>query len=153
MERRAPLAVRRLLLIALLCAGFCTPAASAARVLVLVVRADSPVADLDSVSVRKLFLGIPVLVNGSPLHPIRNRASEDLDQIFLQVIVAMSQSAYDRAILNGVNRQGWIRPIEATTVARVIADLSEDPQAVGFVWQSDVAHNPRVRVVRVLWND
>jgi len=145
--------VRRLILIVLLLAGLCAPATPASRVLVLVVRTDSPVLDLDSVTVRKLFLGIPVLVNGNPLHPIRNRSADHLDEIFLQVIVGMSQSAYDRQILNGVNRQGWQRPVDATSVARVLTDLNEDPQAVAYVWQGDIAHNARVRVVRVLWSE
>jgi sulfur carrier protein ThiS len=145
--------VRRLLLIVLLIAGLCAPATPASRVLVLVVRSDSPVADLDSVTVRKLFLGVPVLINGNPLHPIRNRSADHLDEIFLQVIVGMSQSAYDRQILNGVNRQGWQRPAEASTLTRVLEDLDQDPQAVAFIWQGDIVHNSRVRVVRVLWSE
>lgn len=123
------------------------------RSLVLVVRADSKVVDLDSLAVRKLFLGLPVLVNGSPLHPVRNRSDADLDPIFLQEIVAMSQSAYERQSLNGVNRQGWLRPTEATSVGEVLNKLYADPNAVSFMWLTDVAHNPKVRVIRVLWAD
>jgi hypothetical protein len=120
---------------------------------VLVVRVDSMVVDLDSVTVHKLFLGVPVLINGRPLHPIRNRSDERLDQIFLQEIAAMSQSAYDRQILNGVNRQGWLRPVEEESTSRVIEKLLADPSAVSFVWLRDVAHDPRMRVLRVLWTD
>ena len=117
------------------------------------VRADSPVTDLDSVSVRKLFLGLPVLVNGTPLHPVRNRSDQLLDEVFLQQIVAMSQSSYDRQILIAVNRQGSLRPAELTNLARVLDALFADPNAVSFVWQRDVARNSRIRVVRVLWSD
>jgi len=120
---------------------------------VLVVRVDSMVVDLDSVTVHKLFLGLPVLINGRPLHPIRNRSDERLDQIFLQEIAAMSQSAYDRQILIGVNRQGWLRPVEEESTSRVIDKLLADPSAVSFVWLRDVAHDPRIRVLRVLWTD
>jgi hypothetical protein len=142
---------RTALLLALL---FCTSLASASsQSVVLVVRADSPVADLESVAVRKLFLGVPVLVNGRPLHPIRNRSDARLDQIFLQEIAAMSQSAYDRQILIGVNRQGWLRPEEVDSQTRVLERLLSDPNAVSFMWQRDVANNPRIRVIRVLWSD
>jgi hypothetical protein len=120
---------------------------------VLVVRADSGIFDLDSVTVHKLFLGVPVLINGRPLHPIRNRADERLDQIFLQEIAAMSQSAYDRQILIGVNRQGWQPPVEVDSTARVIDKLLADPSAVSFVWQREVGRDPRIRVLRVIWTD
>ena len=144
--------MRRLLVIALLLC-LVAPARPATQEVVLVVRADSPVTDLDSVSVRKLFLGLPVLVNGTPLHPLRNRSDPRLDEIFLQQVVAMSQSSYDRQVLIGVNRQLSLRPTEYTRVTDVIAALSADPEAVSFMWIKDVGHNPRLRVIRVLWGD
>jgi hypothetical protein len=151
-ERGVLLNMQRLLqLLILLCLAAQADAAS--HTLVLVVRADSKVADLDSLTVRKLFLGLPVLVEGSPLHPVRNRSDAELDPIFLQQIVAMSQSAYDRQILNGVNRHGWLRPVELTTGSRVLDTLYADPNAVTFMWLNEVAHNPRLRVIRVLWSD
>lgn len=117
------------------------------------VRADSPVSELDSVSLRKLFLGIPVLVNGKPLHPVRNSSDPLLEEIFFQQIVAMSQSSYDRQILVGVNRQGWLRPVEYGRVADVATALRADPNAVSYMWQRDLGHNAGIRVIRVLWSD
>lgn len=152
MERGILLNMRRALqLFMLLCLVSQTCAAS--HTLVLVVRADSKVTDLDSLTVRKLFLGLPVLVDGSLLHPVRNRSDRELDPIFLQQIVAMSQSAYDRQILNGVNRQGWLRPAEVNTTSRILETLYADPNTVTFMWLHEVAHNPRVRVLRVLWSN
>ena len=152
MERSAVLIMRRALLLLALLLG--APLGSAgSQSVVLVVRADSAVVDLDSVSVRKLFLGVPVLVNGSPLHPIRNRSDTRLDQIFLQVIAAMSQSVYDRQILIGLNRHGWLRPEELDSSGRILDKLSVDPNAVTFMWERDVVRNPKIRVIRVLWTD
>jgi len=103
-ERRILLNMGRVLqVLILLCVA--AQACAASHTLVLVVRADSNVSDLDSLTVRKLFLGLPVSVEGSLLHPVRNRSDAELDPVFLQQIVAMSQSAYDRQILNGVNRR------------------------------------------------
>ena len=144
--------MRRLLTIVLLLC-LVAPARPATHTVVLVVRADSPVTQLDSVTVRKLFLGLPVLVNGSPLHPLRNRSDPLLDEIFLQQIVAMSQSSYDRQMLIGVNRQLSLRPAEFTREADVVAALRADPNAVSFMWQQDVGHNSAIRVIRVLWSD
>ena len=145
MKRRAPHLVMLLCLWAQVCA--------ASHTLVLVVRADSKVTALDSLTVRKLFLGLPVLIEGTPLHPLRNRSDSQLDPIFLQQIVAMSQSAYDRQILIGVNRQGWLRPVEVNSGSRLIETLYADPNAVTFMWLEDIAHNPKVRVIRELWSD
>lgn len=145
--------MRRLLYIVLLTFGLFGPALPASQAVVLVVRADSPVSDLSSVTVRKLFLGVPVLIDGKPLHPIRNRSEERLDDIFLQEIVAMSKEAYDRQILVGVNRQGWIRPAEAASVARLTEELYADPLAVSYMWLRDVEHNPRLKVLRILWSE
>lgn len=142
---------RALQILLLLCLSMQVCAAS--HTLVLVVRADSNVTDLDSLTVRKLFLGLPVLVQGTPLHPIRNRSDAALDPIFLQQIVAMSQSAYERQILIGVNRQGWLRPAEINDANKVLDALYADPNAVTFMWLHEVAHNPKIRVIRVLWSD
>lgn len=146
-------AVRRLTAIALLLCCLVAPARPTSQAVVLVVRADSSVADMDSVTVRKLFLGLPVLVNGSPLHPLRNRSDPLLDEIFLQQIVAMSQSGYDRQILNLVNRQRSLRPPELSSTAAVVQALSADPYAVSFMWRRDVGHNSNIRVIRVLWSE
>ena len=144
---------RTILLLALLLLSAPIGAASTPQSVVLVVSAASGVADLDSVTVRKLFLGLPVLVNGRPLHPLRNRSDVRLDQIFLQEIVAMSQSAYDRQILIGVNRQGWQRPEEIDSETRLLEKVYGDPNAVTFMWQREVSRNPRVRALRVLWTE
>jgi hypothetical protein len=146
-------AVRRLTAIALLLCCLAAPARPASREVVLVVRADSAVTALDSVTVRKLFLGLPVLVNGSLLHPLRNRSDPLLDEIFLQQIVGMSQSSYDRWLLNALNRQRSFRPPEFSRVSDVVAALTADPNAVSFMWGRDVGHNSNVRVIRVLWTD
>jgi hypothetical protein len=145
--------MRRLSLVIVLLLGVLGDARPASHELVLVVRRDSPVADLDSITVRKLFLGVPVLIESRLLHPIRNRSEAHLDEIFLQQIVAMSQSAYERQILNGANRQGWLRPSEVTRIESLVQALEADPTAVSFMWERELAHNPRLRIVRVLWSE
>jgi hypothetical protein len=152
MEWRVLLIIRRALLTLLLW-GVWANTLGGSQAVVLVVGSNSAVVDLDPVTIRKLFLGLPVLINGHPLHPMRNRSDQRLDPIFLQQIVAMSQSAYDRQILIGVNRQGWLRPVEFTTRAHVLEVLYSDPNAVTFMWLRDVEHDPKIRVVRVLWTD
>jgi hypothetical protein len=143
--------IRTLLVVLLLAIAGAGHAAS--QSVVLVVRADSNVVNLDSITLRKLFLGLPVLVNGRPLHPLRNRSDSQLDPIFLQQIVAMSQSAYDRQTLIGVNGQGWLRPVELWSLDSVLSAVYADPNAVTFMWERDVTHNPRVRIIRMIWDE
>ena len=145
--------MRRLILTLAIALCLLGQAWSASQSVVLVVRADSSIIDLDSVTVRKLFLGVPVLNNGSLVHPLRNRTDPQLDEIFLQQIVAMSQLSYDRQILTGVNRQGWLPPAEVRSSERLLEMVNADPNAVTFMWQRDIAHNPKVRVIRVLWSE
>ena len=144
--------MRRLLAIVLILC-LVAPVRPTSQEAVLVVRDDSPVTDLDSVSLRKLFLGLPVLVNGNPLHPLRNNSDPQLEEIFLQQIVAMSQSSYDRQLLILVNRQRALRPPEFSSTPQLVAALSADPNAVSFMWLRDVGHNPRLRVIRVIWSE
>jgi hypothetical protein len=153
MECGVLLTMRRALLTLVLLLGLLGPAVAEQRSVVLVVRADSVVTDLDSLAVRKVFLGLPVFVKGNPLHAVRNRSDEQLDEIFLQQIVAMSQSAYDRQVLVGLNRQGSIRPPEAASAAQVLQSLYADPNAVSFMWSRDIAHDPKLRVIGVLWSE
>jgi len=65
----------------------------------------------------------------------------------------MSQSSYDRQILNAVNRQGAFRPAEFSSTPALLSALAADPASVSYMWQSEVGHNGTVRVIRVLWSD
>ncbi len=144
--------LRRTLLFLLLAAGFGTGAPRAAdREVVLVVSAESSVLQLDPIEIQKLFLGFPVLRENHALHPVRNLSDDRLSDVFLQHIVAMSQSAYDRRILTQVLQQGRPRPAEVKTPAQVIEALASDRFAVSYMWLRDVPATPRMRILRVLW--
>jgi hypothetical protein len=152
MECRSAVTTRRLVILFALitCAA---PASAAERVLVLVVSAASPVEHLDSIDVRKLFLGLPVMVGNRSLHPVDNFSDPLLRETFLQAVVAMTQWAYDQRILSQVNDEGRPRPLELESLNTVLRTLEADPQAVSFAWLKDVADNARLRIVRVLWQE
>lgn len=126
---------------------------AAERQVVLVVSADSPVQDLGPLDIQKLFLALPVLRDGHPLHPIRNLSEASLENVFLQYIVAMSQSAYDRRILTQVLQQGRPRPEELSSRTEVIEALATDRYAVSYMWLKDVPPGRRLKVLRVLWTE
>lgn len=152
MECGAFVMVSRIGILAVLLA-LSAPILAADRVAVLVVSTDSPLTTLEPIELRKLFLGLPVLRGGRPLRPVRNVSDEQLSQVFLQHVVAMSQTAYDRRILSQVLQQGRPRPQEIKSREQLMQALAADPLAVSYVWMKDVPPTARIRIVRVLWTD
>jgi hypothetical protein len=152
MECNAAVSVWRAILLIALLAGS-GGARAAERQVVLVVSATSPVQQLDPIEVQKLFLGLPVVRDEHALRPVRNVSDDQLTNIFLQYVVAMSQSAYDRRILAQVLQQGRPRPLELRTSKQLIETLTADRYAVSYMWLRDVPANPHMRVLRVLWTE
>jgi len=142
----------RLALFVLLLAGSDVLLA-ADRQVVLVVSAESPVQQLEQIEVQKLFLGWPVTRENHVLRPVRNVSDAALSDVFLQYVVAMSQSAYDRRILTQVLQHGRPRPVELAKSADVLKALSADRYAVSYMWLKEVPANPRLRILRVLWTE
>jgi hypothetical protein len=121
--------------------------------LVLIVSATSKIEQLDSLEVRKLFLGLTVTHNGNRLRPVLNEADDRVKEIFLQNIISMSAITYDRRLLRLSLIQGQTQPTAYKNVALLINSIATDPSAVSYAWAKDVAHETRIRVLRVLWYD
>jgi hypothetical protein len=125
----------------------------AAEKLVLIVSADSSIDQLDSPLVRRLFLGLTVTQHGIRLRPLLNESDAQINELFLQNVVSMEDSAYDRYVLRLSLKQGRTQPAVYRSEAELIAAVAGDPSAVGYAWGKDVDHDPRVRVLRVVWHD
>ena len=125
----------------------------AAEELVLIVSTRSDVDQLDSPLVRRLFLGLTVTQHGNHLHPVLNEADPEIKELFLQNIVSMSDSTYDRYVLRLSLLQGRTQPTVFRSNAELINAVAADPTVVGYVWARDVAHDPRVKILRVVWHD
>jgi hypothetical protein len=126
---------------------------SAAEQLVLIVSVDSKVEQLDSQEVRKLFLGLTVTHSGDRLRPVLNEADVRVKEIFLQNIVSMSETTYDRSVLRLALIQGQVKPVAYDDIGLLIRAVVADPTAVSYAWAKDVAHDSRIKVLRVLWYD
>ena len=150
MERRDPLMLRLGLMLLSLVTSVSW---SADRSVVLAVASNSPIATLDAHDVRLLFLGHTVRVDGRTLIPIRNLTERTIDDVFLQSVVAMSATRYDRYTLRLALQQGRPRPLEITSALSLTRNLEANPLAVTYMWESDLRANPRLRVVRVLWRE
>jgi hypothetical protein len=125
----------------------------AEHVLVLIVGANSPVQHLDVIDVRKLFLGLTVSSSNLQLRALDNRSDDRLRQAFLQNVIAMSELAYERRLLAITLQQGARRPEVFKSAPDLLDAVAADPGAVSVAWIADVAHDHRIRVLRVLWRD
>jgi hypothetical protein len=127
--------------------------ARAADALVLVVPARSPIQSLDSLQVRKAFVGLSVTVDGGTIVPLINNSQESLRAAFLQHVVGLSEQMYRRRTLTLALQQGRASPVVHDRQAELLRSLEANPYSVTYMWQSTVAGLDQVRVVRVLWRD
>jgi hypothetical protein len=125
----------------------------AAEKLVLIVSAGSSIDQLDSPLVRRLFLGLTVTQHGIRLRPLLNESDAEINELFLQNVVSMEDSTYDRYVLRLSLKQGRTQPVVYKSESELIAAVAADPSAVGYAWGKDVDHDPRIRVLRVVWHD
>jgi hypothetical protein len=100
-----------------------------------------------------LFLGLTVTHNGDRLRPVLNEADARIKEIFLQNVVSMSDTTYDRSVLRLALIQGQIKPIAYKDIALLIKAVVADPAAVSYAWAKDVVHDSRIKILRVLWYD
>ena len=140
-------------LLALLCSVAVVLPSFADETVVLIVSAESKVEQLDSLEVRKLFLGMTVTHNGDRLRPLLNEADPRLKDVFLQNIVSMTDMTYDRRILLLALQGGRSLPTVYTNTTMLINSVAADPTAVSFAWAKDVQRDKRIKMLRVLWHD
>ena len=129
------------------------PAAGADESLVLFVSAESPVARLETIEVRELFLGLTVIRNDKTLRALDNYSDARVHEVFLQNVIAMPESAYVRRLLLITLQQGGRRPTVYTSKPDLLAAVAADPTAVSIAWAKDVANDRRFKVLRVLWRE
>lgn len=144
-----PLAkIAPLLLLCLLFGG----AAQAERSVVLVVRADSPIEAIELLDVRKLYLGFSVRTGSNqPIRAATNRADPVVYEVFLQDVMAMSASRYDRRLLTLTLQSGRPRPLVVQNSRELLQALQADPHLVTFMWKDDAEKAGDLKILRVLW--
>jgi hypothetical protein len=127
--------------------------ALAGEQLVLIVSSRSDIDQLESPLVRRLFLGLTVTQHGARLRPLLNESDTRLRDIFLQNIVSMSDSIYDRYLLQLSLKQGRTQPMIYRENSQLISSVAGDTAAVSYAWLKDVEHDSRIRILRVVWHD
>jgi hypothetical protein len=137
----------------LFCIGLilCIKVAVAEHQVVLVAAATSPLHDIDSVELRKIFLGFTVKRDGQTIKGLRNISDQDLNDIFLQTVVAMSEKSYKRRQLSLTLRKGLPRIAEYDEVVDLIKALSSNPYSISYTHEDVAEREPGIKILRVLW--
>ena len=143
---------RVLLIAGIIGIALCTQAAVAEREVVLVAAATSPLQELDSLELRKIYLGFPVKRDGKLVSGLRNTGDEELNRIFLQSVVAMSEKSYLRRLLALPLRQGIPRPSEYEKAQKLLTALTNNPYSVTYMWKDAASRQTDVKTLRVLWH-
>lgn len=126
---------------------------AAGAAVVLVTASDNGLENIDSLSIRKAYLGVPTQVRGRRVTPIRRKDDARLDEIFMQAVMAMSEKSYERRLLSLSLKFAVPRPVEVTDTQQLLRTLTGKPMAISYMWQSEAEADGRVRIIRVLWQE
>jgi hypothetical protein len=129
----------------------CPEMAAAERTVVLVTNDECPISELSNLEIRKAYVGIAVIADGYPIRPMRLIADRELNRIFFQAIVAMSEKSYERRALSLAIRFGTPRPEEFTALDKAFDALDQSTCGVLFLWGSDAPTAAGNGTIKVLW--
>lgn len=123
------------------------------RRLVLVASRTTTLSGISAEQMRKLYLGMPVAVDGQTLIPLRNNTDPMLEEVFLQHVMFMSGPLYERALLLRLLRTKGTRPQVYETAPELIAALSSQPNAVTYMWAGEALARTDLKIVAELWHE
>lgn len=150
MERGIPVKWRAAALLAILLMLGGRPAV-ADHELVLVTSAQSRINAPSILDVRKAYLGITVRQGSTTIRALRNLSDDKIDSIFLQSVVAMSERAYERRLIEGSLRFGRPRPAEFDSEEDLIAAILAAPGTITYMWREDAERLQQLKVLEILW--
>lgn len=122
--------------------------------LVLVAREDSSIGELNSLEIRKLYLGFNVRDRSDrQIYAITNLSDARLMKVFLQNVMAMTERAYNRRLLTLAVQSGRARPRQASSLEELHRYLTTNSMVVSCMWKKDVEKFGDLKVIKVLWAD
>lgn len=128
--------------------------ALADEALVLVTSAQSSIPELNSLDIRKLYLGFNVRDRSERQIVALTNASDDrVMTVFLQNVMAMTQRAYNRRLLTLAVQSGRARPRTVRSLDQLHQLLLSDQMMVTCMWKTDADKFADLKVLRVLWTE
>lgn len=113
---------------------------------VLVAAAESPITCVTPEDARKLYLGMPVTVDGRSLRPLRNGVDPRATEVFMQRVMFMSAEAYERQLQSGA-AYGASRPAVVASWEGLLAALAHDLLAITYMSRELAQATSGLRIV------
>lgn len=126
--------------------------ANAQRTVVLVTNESCSMETISTLDVRKAYFGVTVNIEGSIIRPFRLNDDSNLNQIFLQSVIAMSEKSYERRLLSLVLKYGTPRPEEFNSVADLTNALRRSKCGIAYMFKQDADELDGIRTVKLLWH-
>ena len=127
--------------------GIAAPLSAAEPELVMVASEKSAIQVVSANEARKIFLGVPVLIAGREIVPVRNNTSALVHEIFLQKVVFMSAPAYERRMVAKHYRDGGDRLQAIEDHQQLVDALLADSSRISYMLREAIAATPRLKIV------
>lgn len=112
--------------------------------LVIVVDDRSPIRSIPIADVRRRYLGIPLVIDGVEVIPVRNLSNADFYEMFLQRVLFMSAEGYERRMLNKIFREGGDTIASVSSREELERLLHGDTRRITFLPRSAVGRSLRI---------
>ena len=127
------------------------PFASAAPTdLVIVAAKGFPADSLTIEDVQNIYLGKKRAVGDTPVVAIDQSEAEHIKLEFLKRVLHLTHADYRAQLLKRRFQEGAVTPKFATNSAAVLKDVATTPGAVGYVYESELASFPGLKVLAVV---
>jgi hypothetical protein len=118
--------------------------------MVLVASRNSPLTTLSARDIRRSFLGSPIQSEGATIVPLRNLTAAIVYEDFLQHVLFMTETNYQRFLRNINYRDGTRVPDSVTVPALLLSRLSSNPLAITFMSREEAEKQPTLKILAEL---
>ena len=119
--------------------------------LLLVTGDATNIETLSHADIRRLYLGNQLMMNGVRIRPVLNVSDPLMTEVFLQNIIFMSRTEYERQLLSRVFRLGGQRPPAYENMDDLVKQLLDTPGSVTFMWATQLKQHAGLKSLGVLW--
>jgi len=141
----------RTLVLAGLAACVLTNTARAERSVMLITADSCPIDTLSMLEVRKAYFGLAASYEEHSIRAFRLRGDNELNRIFLQTVVAMSERSYERRLRSMLLKFGTPRPREFDDIDQLLPVLGRTDCGIAYLWSADAEAANGIKVLRLLW--
>ncbi|VAW51364.1 hypothetical protein MNBD_GAMMA06-948 [hydrothermal vent metagenome] len=119
--------------------------------LFVVTKTENTLPVLSKSELRSLFLGTPVYRNNKKLEPLINKSDERCYQTFLQSVLGMSNTRYERVQASMLDQKGAVVVPVYTDLDKLMFDLKRKNSAISFVFLEKELADNSLNVVQEIW--